>query len=119
LARRDCPKGADGKPAACRNVTGHFAHLSLGDLRDDEGRKKLASIPTGLTIADEDVDALIAAGHDAVLCDRDMRKFLESLPKAKVPPKPERCRAYAPALDEVKAPTANRNVARASLTDMP
>ena len=87
LSRLDCPT-----PAPCRNVTPHFVHVSLADLAEGETRKKLASIPTGLTIADADVDALIAAGHDAVLCDAGMRKFLAALPKASVPDRPARCR---------------------------
>ncbi len=90
IARRGCPN-----PAPCRNVTPHFAHVSLADLAEDEARRKLASIPTGLTIADEDVDALIAAGRDAVLCDADMRRFFANLPQAKVPALPARCRVYS------------------------
>jgi NTE family protein len=120
LARWDCPAGPNGKPATCREVKPTFAHVSLGDLRDDATKKKLASIPTGLTIEGEDVDALIEAGHDAVLCDRDMRRFFESLPNANVPPMPERCRTYgAPVLEEVKAPAASRRAARASRTETP
>ena len=88
LARLGCPT-----PAPCRSVTPHFVHVSLADLAEDEGRTKLASIPTGLTIADEDVDALIAAGHDAVLCDAGMRRFFQSLPNVRMPQSPSRCRA--------------------------
>ena len=92
LARRDCPLGSDQKPLPCRNITPHFARVSLADLADGETRTKLAAIPTGLTIADEDVDALVAAGHDAVLCDRDMRKFFAGQPGIKLPPMPTQCR---------------------------
>ncbi len=120
LSRWGCADGPDGKPKACQQVTPHFAHVSMSDLHDDAEKKKLASIPTGLTIASEDVDALIAAGHDAVLCDSDMRRFFESLPNATVPPKPARCRFYgAPTLEAVNAPAASRSAVRASRGETP
>ena len=92
IARRDCPTGSDGKPLPCRSVTPHFAHVSLADLADGEARSRLAAIPTGLTIWDEDVDALVQAGHDAVLCDADMRRFFASQPGIVLPPMPQTCR---------------------------
>ncbi len=119
FARRSCPLDAEGKPTACRKVEPHFAHVSLADLADDEKRKELAAIPTGLTIADANVDALIAAGHDAVLCDKDMRRFFASLPNAVVPPMPARCRPYRPGSDEVNAEAAKRSAERASRTPTP
>lgn len=117
-ARFGCDAGTDGKPKACRDVTPHFAHVSLADIADGPDRDRLAAIPTGLTIADGDVDALIQAGHDAVLCDRDMRKFFASLPGAKLPPLPERCRPYtSPADTSVTA--ANASTLRASRIESP
>ncbi|MEQ1867370.1 MAG: patatin-like phospholipase family protein [Micropepsaceae bacterium] len=110
LARRDCPT-----KEPCRKIEDHFAHVSLADLADDERRTALAAIPTGLTIADADVDALIAAGHDAVLCDADMREFFQSLPNVRLPPMPTRCRSYR----EVKASAAKTIAARASRTESP
>jgi NTE family protein len=92
IARRDCPLGRDGKPLPCRSVTPHFVHLSLGDLAEGEMRTRLAAIPTGLTISNEDVDALIVAGRTAVLCDQDMRRFLETQPGIRMPPMPTTCR---------------------------
>lgn len=119
FARRDCPAGADGKPTACRKVEPHFAHVALSDLADDEKRKELAAIPTGLTIADSNVDALVQAGRDAVLCDKDMRRFFLGLPNAVVPPMPARCRPYLPGSDEVNAEAARRSAERASRTPTP
>ncbi|MFM9862620.1 MAG: patatin-like phospholipase family protein [Micropepsaceae bacterium] len=119
FARRSCPPGADGKPAACRKVVPHFAHVSLADLADDEKRKELAAIPTGLTIADSNVDALVQAGQDAILCDRDMRRFFASLPEAALPPVPARCRPYRPGSEEVNAEAAKRSAERASRAATP
>ena len=119
LARYECPMGADGKPTTCRQVAPHFAHVSLADIAEGPERAKLAAIPTGLTIADGDVDALIAAGHDAVLCDRDMRRFLMSLPNVALPEIPARCRPYTPGSDDVIASTASRTAERASRGDSP
>lgn len=115
LARRDCPREKKEAEKPCRKIDDHFAHVSLADLADDERRTALAAIPTGLTIADADVDALIAAGHDAVLCDADMREFFKGLPNVRMPAMPTRCRAYR----EVKASAPNTIAARASRTDRP
>ncbi|MCE9522953.1 MAG: patatin-like phospholipase family protein [Alphaproteobacteria bacterium] len=120
LASRGCPGPVvEGKAAPCRKVEAQFAHVSLGDLQDDEQQRKLAAIPTGLTIDGPDVDALIVAGHDAILCDRDMRQIFASLPNVRMPPLPARCRAYRPGTDEVKASAAKRIAARVSRTDRP
>jgi hypothetical protein len=119
FARRDCAPGADGKPQACRTVEPYFAHVSLADLAEDEDRKRLASIPTGLSIGDANVDALIAAGRDAVLCDRDMRRFFASLPNVQMPAVPARCRPYRPGSEAVSADAAKRSAARASRADNP
>ncbi|MEQ1753132.1 MAG: patatin-like phospholipase family protein [Micropepsaceae bacterium] len=98
ISRKDCPSGSDRKPLPCRTVQAHFAHVSLADLADGDTRTKLAAIPTGLTIEGSDVDALIAAGHDAVLCDPDMRKFFAAQPGIRLPPQPQGCRAGAVAV---------------------
>jgi len=118
LARRGCPPGENG-PTSCRMIDDHFVHLSLSDIADDENRSALAAIPTGLTIADEDVDALIAAGYDAALCDGDMRDFFKSLPNVQMPEMPKRCRTYRPWDLEVKASAPNSMTARASRADSP
>jgi NTE family protein len=120
LAQRDCPKNEGGQPRTCRLIDDHFAHVSLADLADDERRSALAAIPTGLTIGDSDVDALVAAGHDAVLCDADMRDFFKGLPNVQMPAIPARCRTYRPAeREEVKASAPASMAARASRTDKP
>ncbi len=119
LARRGCPRDAKGDETPCRDMQPHFAHVSLGDLRDDDEHKRLAAIPTGLTIDGLDVDALIAAGHDAILCDREMRQTFASLPGIRMPPLPSRCRPYAPGSDEVNAAAAARTAARASRAESP
>ncbi|MBL8779493.1 MAG: patatin-like phospholipase family protein [Alphaproteobacteria bacterium] len=118
LARRDCPRGENG-PTACRMIDDHFVHLSLSDIADDEGRSALAAIPTGLTISDEQVDALIAAGYDAALCDGDMRDFFKSLPNVQMPEMPKRCRTYRPWDVEAKASAPNSMTARESRADKP
>lgn len=118
LARRDCPRGENG-PTACRMIDDHFVHLSLSDIADDEGRSALAAIPTGLTISDEQVDALIAAGYDAALCDGDMRDFFKSLPSVQMPEMPKRCRTYRPWDVEAKASAPNSMTARESRADKP
>jgi NTE family protein len=96
-----------------------IVHLSLSDIADDENRTALAAIPTGLTIADQDVEALIAAGRDAALCDGDMRDFFKSLPNVQMPEMPKRCRVYRPWELEAKASAPNNITARESRADNP
>jgi NTE family protein len=118
LARRDCPRSESG-PTACRMIDDHFVHLSLSDIADDENRSALAAIPTGLTIADQDVEALIAAGYDAALCDGDMRDFFKSLPNVQMPEMPKRCRVYRPWELEAKASAPSNITAREARADNP
>jgi NTE family protein len=87
LSAKDC--GPSGK--ACRRIEANFAHVSLADVPDDVRKKRLASIPTGLTIEDGDVDALVDAGRQAVLCDPDMQSFFKKLPNVRMPGLKEAC----------------------------
>jgi NTE family protein len=64
---------------ACDDVQGYFVHLSLGDLADAKEREALQTIPTGLTIPDEDVDKLINAGENAVRESKVMEDFRQGL----------------------------------------
>jgi hypothetical protein len=41
-------------------------HLSLAAVEDVQTRERLEKIPTGLTIDDADVDALVAVGEEQV-----------------------------------------------------
>jgi len=107
ISRKDCPLGADGRPLPCRTVHAHFAHVSLDDIAQGETRSRLASIPTGLTIDGPDVDALIAAGHDAVLCDPDMRAFFATQPGIRLPPRPDVCRTSSLPLKAEAHPLRN------------
>lgn len=50
----------------CDDVAGYFVHLSLSGIGDPAVRERLQRIPTGLTISDEDIDALVAAGEAQV-----------------------------------------------------
>ncbi len=50
----------------CEDVRGTLVHLALSDIRDPEWRDRLSAIPTGLTIPDNDVDALLRYGEELV-----------------------------------------------------
>jgi NTE family protein len=54
----------DGKP--CDDVQGELVHVSLSGIDDPVMRARLEAIPTGLTIPDADVDALVAYGERIV-----------------------------------------------------
>ncbi len=50
----------------CAEVRGALVHISLASIPDPRERERLQSIPTGLTIPDADVDALVASGEQLV-----------------------------------------------------
>ncbi len=64
---------------ACDDVKGYVVHISLAGVADPEVRKRLQAIPTGLTIDDADVDALVAWGEKLVLDDKDIRAAVAGL----------------------------------------
>ena len=83
----------DGHP--CYDVQSTFVHLSLADVSDAAEREHLEHVPTQLTLEDNDVDRLIAAGQALVRESPDLRNFRASLlprpegddrPAAKVSP---------------------------------
>jgi NTE family protein len=51
----------DGHP--CGDVEGALVHISLSGIDDPAARARLEAIPTGLTIPDADVDALVSFGE--------------------------------------------------------
>ena len=68
---------------ACGDVEGYVLHFSLSGIDDAAVRKRLQSIPTGLTIDQKDVDALVAAGEAQVKASReivDVVKVIEQKP---------------------------------------
>jgi NTE family protein len=50
----------------CEDVRGTLVHLALSDIKDPEWRERLSSIPTGLTVPNDDVDALVRYGEELV-----------------------------------------------------
>ena len=118
LARRDCPREKKGRksPAARSTITSPMSRSPISPTTN--GARRFAAIPTGLTIADADVDALIAAGHDAVLCDADMREFFKGLPNVRMPADADALPAPIPA-ERSKPRPPTRIAARASRTDRP
>jgi NTE family protein len=69
---------ADG--TRCDDVKAVLLHLSLSGMPESPEKQKLLAIPTGLTVAREDVDLLIKAGHDAVTGSAELRDFLADYP---------------------------------------
>ncbi len=83
---------------ACSDVRGTLVHLSLSDIRDPEWRSRLSAIPTGLTIPDDDADALVRYGEDLVRNDATINQVaaeadfdprgpaIITFPKGRAPP---------------------------------
>jgi NTE family protein len=78
----------DGHP--CDDVEGYVVHLSLENIEDKATRERLEKIPTGLTIDDADVDALVAAGEGQVKRSPEIAKVLKALEQAGSTPVAER-----------------------------
>jgi NTE family protein len=76
-ARCNIAPTIEGHP--CDDVEGYLLHFSLSSISDDGVRMRLQSIPTGLTISDEDVDALIQAGESQVKSSPVIDSLVKSL----------------------------------------
>jgi hypothetical protein len=68
----------------CDDVQAALLHISLSGLPESPARVKLLAIPTGLTLKRADVDALVQAGHDAVVNSASLRAFLDDYPPARL-----------------------------------
>ncbi len=66
----------DGAP--CDDVDGALVHVSLAELPDNQTKRELLAIRTGLTLRRDDVDLLIEAGRSAILNSAGLRDFLNS-----------------------------------------
>jgi hypothetical protein len=71
------PTARDGHP--CDDVRTYFVHLSLAEIADPAERQRLQSIPTGLSLAPENMQLLEAAGQKLVLTSPEMIAFRNSL----------------------------------------
>ncbi len=72
---------------ACDDVKAQLVHVSLTEMPEGLRKDRLLAIPTGLTLKRDDVDALIDAGHDAIVTSQPLRAFLDdyALPPAHAP----------------------------------
>ncbi|MEO3471957.1 patatin-like phospholipase family protein [Roseomonas sp. CAU 1739] len=71
-----CARGRTYEGFPCDDVQALFVRIALADVADPARRARLRAIPTGLTIPREDVDALLAAGEEAVRANRGLADFL-------------------------------------------
>ncbi len=63
----------------CADVRGALVHISLASIPDPQQRQHLQAIPTGLTIPDADVDALVSAGEQLVQQNETIRGLISDL----------------------------------------
>jgi len=63
----------------CADVRGALVHISLASIPDPQQRQHLQAIPTGLTIPDADVDALVGAGEHLVQQNDTIRGLISDL----------------------------------------
>jgi NTE family protein len=76
----------------CDDVKGSFVHLSLSGIRDAAVRQRLQRIPTGLTISDDDVDALAKAGEEQVRASPEIVELVRDLGESGAPQGPGKLR---------------------------
>jgi len=63
----------------CDDVKGALVRISLSGIPDPQMRQRLQSIPTGLTIPDQDVDALVSSGAQLVQQNPKIRELISDL----------------------------------------
>ena len=80
LREARCATGPVINGTRCDDVQAQLLHISLVGLPDSAETARLRAIPTGLTLAREDVDLLVAAGQDAVTGSAPLRGFLDGYP---------------------------------------
>ena len=80
IVKARCSQGRVVSGARCDDVQAELLHLSLSAMPPGPEKQQLLAIPTGLTIAKEDVDRLIKAGHDSVTGSEELKSFLAAYP---------------------------------------
>jgi NTE family protein len=63
----------------CADVRGALVRISLASISDPQERQRLQAIPTGLTIPDADVDALVSSGEKLVQQNLQIRELISDL----------------------------------------
>jgi NTE family protein len=63
----------------CGDVRGGLVRISLAGIPDPQERQRLQAIPTGLTIPDADVDALVSSGEKLVQQNTKIREMISDL----------------------------------------
>jgi NTE family protein len=80
IVKRSCADRAPTGDERCDDVKTYFEHLSLAEITDADLRSKLEHIPTGLTLEEEQVDQLAAAGEQLVKESVILEAFRRELP---------------------------------------
>jgi hypothetical protein len=63
----------------CDDVKVVLVRISLSGIPDPQMRQRLQAIPTGLTIPDQDVDALVSSGEQLVQQNGKIRELISDL----------------------------------------
>ena len=79
IRRLRCQNAAIAAVHGCDDVRGALIQISLAGISDPSLRARLQAIPTGLTIAEEDADALIAAGERLIQSDPTLLALVADL----------------------------------------
>jgi hypothetical protein len=79
LRRVRCAQGRVIAGHDCADVRGALVRISLASIPDPQRRQRLQAIPTGLTIPDTDVDALVSAGEQLVQQNPGIRELISDL----------------------------------------
>ena len=110
LRQARCAQGPVVDGAPCNDVASQLIHISLSGMPETPGKEKLLAIPTGLTLARSDVDALVQAGEEAITRSAPLRAFIENYGVSASPPEaPRRFRRTAEVAARWRADSACLN----------
>jgi NTE family protein len=79
LMDKTVPRWAREVSTPGRPMTPYFIQLSFWDIIHPEKRRLFNRIPTSFSLTDEQVDTLVAAGHDLLRNNPDYQRFVADL----------------------------------------
>lgn len=88
LMQKSMQRWADELSTPERSVEPYFIQLGFKDIMHADKRRFINNIPTSFALNDEQIDALIAAGHELLRNNREFQRFIRELENNK-PTKPD------------------------------
>jgi NTE family protein len=87
LMQKSMRRWADELSTAEQPVEPYFIQIGFKDIMHADQRRFINNIPTSFALSDEQIDALIAAGHELLRNNREFQRFIKEL-ENNIPAKP-------------------------------